>query len=249
MHATGRSAALALSLAAAACGVAEDKYNAQVAEAARYRKSYEDESQRLKDCEQKVADMGAAVATCQQERKAATAELERARTMAGQLKAEKAVLEKKSSEYEALTKSLASEIQAGRVQISELEGKMTVRLQEKVVFPSGSATINRDGRAALAKVADAFRNVKGRIIRVEGHTDNVPIHTARFPSNWELSAARAIAVVRFLQDEGVDPSLLGAAGFAEYQPIAPNDTPEGRAQNRRIEITLALPPPSLPETK
>jgi chemotaxis protein MotB len=74
---------------------------------------------------------------------------------------------------------------------------------------------------------------------VEGHTDDVPIKSAAFPSNWELSAARAIAVVRFLQDQGVDPAKLAAAGYGEYQPIAGNDTPEGRAQNRRIEITLA----------
>jgi chemotaxis protein MotB len=166
-----------------------------------------------------------------------------------QLEADKAALERKSAEYEALTSSLEGEIKNGRIQVSELQGKVTVRLAERVLFPSGSATLAKDGLVALRKIADAFKGVKGRIIRVEGHTDNVPIRTDRFPSNWELSAARAIAVVRVLQERGVDPALLGAAGYAQYQPIAANDSAEGRAQNRRIEISLAAPLAALPEAK
>jgi len=166
---------------------------------------------------------------------------------AAELAAEKTKLEKKSSDYESLASSLDQEIKAGRVQLTELQGKLTVRMAEKVLFPSGSATISKDGQATLRAVAAGLKEVQGRIIRVEGHTDNVPIHSARFPSNWELSSARAIAVVRFFQSEGVDPALLGAAGYAEFQPIAANDTAEGRAQNRRIEISLALPPSAIPE--
>jgi chemotaxis protein MotB len=176
------------------------------------------------------------------EKAAASAEAERQRLLATRLEQEKTALERKSAEYEALASSLDNEIKAGRIQISELKGKVTVRMSERVLFPSGSATVSRAGRETLEKIADAFKAVKGRIIRVEGHTDNVPIRTARFPSNWELSSARAIAVVRMLQERGVDPTLLGAAGYAEYQPIATNDTPEGRAQNRRIEsASLRLP--------
>jgi chemotaxis protein MotB len=183
------------------------------------------------------------------EKAAASAEADRQRQLASRLEQEKSALQARSREYESLATSLDQEIKAGRIQISELQGKVTVRMAEKVLFPSGSATISADGKAALVKVADAFKTVTGRIIRVEGHTDNVPIRTDRFPSNWELSAARAIAVVRYLQERGVDPNLLGAAGYAEYQPIAFNDTPEGRAQNRRIEISLAAPPAALPTAR
>jgi chemotaxis protein MotB len=185
--------------------------------------------------------------TLESERAAAAAEADRQRELAAKLEAEKTALQKRSAEYESLASSLDSEIKAGRIQVSELQGKVTVRMAERVLFPSGSATVSREGRGTLAKIADAFKTVKGRIIRVEGHTDNVPIKTPRFQSNWDLSAARAISVVRILQENGVDPALLGAAGYGEYQPIATNTTAGGRAQNRRIEISLAAPLSTLPK--
>lgn len=232
--------ALALGLAlAAACGVPEEKYKAAISESGRLKAGLDAESQRARDLEAKLAEESAKRKASEERAAAAESSKAQLEQAASRLAAEKTQLEKKSAEYEALSKSLSGEIQAGRIQISELQGKMTVRLAEKVLFPSGSATLSRDGKATLAKVADAFKDLKDRIVRVEGHTDNVPIKSAAFPSNWELSAARAIAVVRFLESAGVDPARLAAAGYGEWQPIAPNDTPEGRAQNRRIEISLA----------
>jgi len=148
-------------------------------------------------------------------------------------------LEKKSSEYDQLASSLKEEISAGRVELTELRGKMTVKMKDKILFSSGSAAIGKPGLAALQAVADALKNVSGKTIRVEGHTDNVPAMRSKFASNWELSTARALAVVRFLQVAGVDPAKLAAAGYGEYQPVAPNDSADGRSQNRRIEIVLA----------
>ena len=223
---------LALSVALAACGIPKEKYQAAISESGRLKADLDAEGRRARDLEARLAESSGKLAAC--EDRAATTEKTRA-----QLAEEKSQLEKRSAEYEALSKSLSGEIQAGRIQISELQGKMTVRLAEKVLFPSGSATLNREGKGTLGKVADAFKDLKDRIVRVEGHTDDVPIRSAAFPSNWELSAARAIAVVRFLQSAGVDPSRLAAAGYGEFQPIAPNDTADGRAQNRRIEISLA----------
>jgi chemotaxis protein MotB len=251
---------LVLALAAAGCGIPKKQYQAALDEAARNLKSTEEAQARAAAAEQKVDDLtqalgkeqsAKAMAAAEAARLTATteqlaAEAERQRQLAAQLAQEKTALEQKSREYESLAASLDKEIKAGQVKLTELKGKLTVRMAEKVLFASGSATIGRDGRAALTKIAEAFRGVQGRIIRVEGHTDNVPIRTARFPSNWELSAARAIAVVRLLQDQGVDPALLGAAGYAEFQPVAPNDSPEGRAENRRIEISLAAPLETLP---
>ena len=155
------------------------------------------------------------------------------------LEVAKADLEKKSGEYEQLATALRGEIESGRVEILELKGRTTVKMKDKILFASGSATIGTDGRDALRKVADALRALKGKLVRVEGHTDNVPTNGAgNFPTNWELSSARALAVVRFLQECGVDPTRLSGAGFGEFQPISPNDTPEGRSLNRRIEIVL-----------
>jgi chemotaxis protein MotB len=155
------------------------------------------------------------------------------------LEAAKADLEKKSGEYEQLATALRGEIQSGRVELMELKGRTTVKMKDKILFASGSSTIGADGREALRKVSEALRSLRGKLVRVEGHTDNVPTgHSGPFPTNWELSSARALAVVRFLQENGVDPTRLSGAGFGEFQPISPNDAPEGRSLNRRIEIVL-----------
>jgi chemotaxis protein MotB len=162
----------------------------------------------------------------------------------------KAELEKKSSEYEKMANALRGEIDAGRVELTELRGKMTVKMKDKILFSSGSATLGRPGKDALRAVAEVLTGVEGKVIRVEGHTDNVPLGRG-YATNWDLSVARALAVVRFLQESGVQPTRLAAAGYGEHQPIASNDTPEGRSQNRRIEIVLAPgelpePPPAAP---
>lgn len=164
------------------------------------------------------------------------------------LESVKAELEKKSSEYEKMASALRGEIDAGRVELTELRGKMTVKMKDKILFSSGSATLGRPGKDALRAVAEVLRGVEGKVIRVEGHTDNVPLGRG-YVTNWDLSVARSLAVVRFLQESGVDPTRLAAAGYGEHQPIASNDTPEGRSQNRRIEIVLAPgetpePPPA-----
>jgi chemotaxis protein MotB len=159
------------------------------------------------------------------------------------LESAKAELEKKSGEYEKMASALRGQIEAGRIELTELRGKMTVKMKDKILFSSGSATIGKDGKDALHAVAEVLRGVQGKVIRVEGHTDNVPLGRGAF-TNWELSVARALAVVRFMQDSGVDPTRLAAAGYGEFQPIAPNDTPEGRSQNRRIEIVLAAGEPA-----
>lgn len=146
-----------------------------------------------------------------------------------------------SNTYEKLLQDMKSEIAQGQVTISELKGKLTVNMEAAILFDSGRAEVKPDGLVILLKMVNTLKGVRDRAIRIEGHTDNVTITGAlsrTFPTNWELSAARAINVARYLQRQGVDPSLLSAAAFGEYRPVADNDTREGRAKNRRIEITL-----------
>jgi chemotaxis protein MotB len=136
---------------------------------------------------------------------------------------------------------MKSEISKGEVTISELKGKLTVNLVDSVLFDSGKAEVKENGLVVLQKVIDILKSVKDKTIRIEGHTDNVPIVgalTRKYPTNWELSAARAINVARYLQQQGLDPALLAAVAYGEFKPVAPNDTDEGRAKNRRIEIVL-----------
>lgn len=151
-------------------------------------------------------------------------------------------VQKTSKTYEDLLEKMKGEISKGQVTISELKGKLTVNLVESVLFDSGKAEVKPEGLVVLQKVVDVLKQLKDKSIRIEGHTDNVPIVGSlarRYPSNWELSAARAINVTKYLQQQGIDAALLAAVAYGEYHPVAPNDTDEGKAKNRRIEIILA----------
>ena len=222
---------LAFTALLAACGVKEELYKAKVLEAEKYLKQYQDEAQKNADLEKKLGAARESRAELEQEK--GKLEVEKSR-----LASEKAVLEAKSSEYERLASSLKKQIAAGQIELSELKGKLTVKLKDKILFASGSAAIGREGRAALDNVAEAFRNLKDRNILVAGYTDDVPTNPKFFVSNWELSTARAIAVAKYLQSRDVPSHMIGAAGFSEYRPVATNETAEGRSLNRRIEIAL-----------
>jgi chemotaxis protein MotB len=151
-------------------------------------------------------------------------------------------IQRLNSAHEQLVKELQAEIQNQEIQITQLADRLSVSLVDKILFPSGEAEITPAGLKVLERVGNIIKNVQDKIIRVEGHTDNVPIHPRlqkQFPTNWELSTARATNVVRFLQDKvGMDPARLHAVGLSEFHPIATNETAGGRSQNRRIEIAL-----------
>ena len=146
-----------------------------------------------------------------------------------------------SSTYEQLLSNMKNEIAQGQVTISELKGKLTVNMEAAILFDSGKADVKPEGLDILKKMVDTLKGVTDKAIRIEGHTDNVQLSgalTRQFPTNWELSAARAINVARYLQQQGINPVNLSAAAFAEHKPVDDNATREGRARNRRIEITL-----------
>jgi chemotaxis protein MotB len=142
---------------------------------------------------------------------------------------------------------LKAMIDSGRLQVRVVRGRLVLDLKQDVLFPSGSAELSPLGSETLAEIAGALSEFPDRAFQVEGHTDNVPIHTAKFPSNWDLSTARAVAVVNVLQARGMSPGRLSAAGFGEHQPRADNGSPEGRALNRRIEIVMIPDLQALPD--
>lgn len=157
------------------------------------------------------------------------------------VKAREEQVQKVSSTYESLLEKMKSEISQGQVTISELKGKLTVNMVDSILFDSGRAEVKKGGLEILGKVVSILKDVNDKSIRIEGHTDNVQISRAlaqRYPTNWELSAARAINVARYLQGQGIDPGQLSAVAYGEWKPVATNDTVEGRAKNRRIEIIL-----------
>jgi len=143
--------------------------------------------------------------------------------------------------YESLLEKMKSEIAKEQITISQIEERLTLTMVDSVLFDPGKAEVRKPGREILAKVVSILKDVTDRSIRIEGHTDDVPISRAlsqRYPTNWELSAARAINVTRFLQDQGIDPGILSAVAYGEWKPVATNDTAAGKAKNRRIEIIL-----------
>ncbi|MBI5196549.1 MAG: OmpA family protein [Nitrospirae bacterium] len=154
---------------------------------------------------------------------------------------EKAIAEFRKT-HDSLVSELNTEIKKGEIAITQLRDKLSVNMVDKVLFDSGSAEVKKEGKQVLKRVGDILKKVADKQIKVEGHTDNVPISQklmVKFPSNWELSSARATNVAKYLQDSaGLDPKLLTVAGYSEYRPIESNDTLEGRAKNRRIEIVL-----------
>lgn len=153
---------------------------------------------------------------------------------------EKSIAEMKKT-YNSLVGEMDEEIKKGEITITQLKDKLTLNMVEQILFASGSAEIKKNGKKVLDRVAEILIKVTDKQVRVEGHTDNVPIGpriAGKFATNWELSTARAATVARYFQDKGIDPKLLSAAGYSEYRPVTSNDTEEGRATNRRIEIAL-----------
>jgi chemotaxis protein MotB len=163
--------------------------------------------------------------------------------LARDVEAKTGELEQLKGTADNLQAQMKDEIARGDVRLTESGGKLRVDLVDKILFESGEASISKRGEGILAKVGAVLAQIDDKTIQVSGHTDNLPLGdklTTQFPTNWELSAARAVNVVRFLAEKAsVPPQRLVASGYGEWSPIASNKSPAGRARNRRIEIILA----------
>lgn len=164
--------------------------------------------------------------------------LEDTRARLEELRKQREAAESRLATFKSLVARFQSMIDAGQLKVVVRNGRMLISLPDNVLFDSGSTELKAGGRTALGKVAEVLASIPDRSFLVAGHTDDVPIHTARFPSNWDLSAARAVEVVNFLVARGMKPQALAAAGYAEHAPLALNDSADHRALNRRIEIVL-----------
>ena len=154
-----------------------------------------------------------------------------------------AQMKQMKSTHDALVSDLKDQIQKQEVTIKEFQESLSLNFVDRILFEFGKADLTPEGEKVLKKVGEALKSIKEKKIRVTGHTDNVPIRpdfTYKFPSNWELSSARAASVVRYFQEKiSLDPKEMEAVGRSFYQPEASNDTKEGRARNRRVEILVA----------
>lgn len=154
-----------------------------------------------------------------------------------------AEMKQMKSTHDKLISELKDQIQKQEVTIKESQDSLSLNFVDRILFEFGKADLTPEGEKVLKKVGEALKNITGKKIRVTGHTDNVPIrpdYVYKFPSNWELSAARAASVVRYFQEKtGLEPKDMEAIGRSFYQPEVSNETKEGRARNRRVEILIA----------
>jgi chemotaxis protein MotB len=187
-------------------------------------------------------ERAAKVAEIQQQQEQLKAEAADKARLEQERAAKDAEIQRLTRTHEELTKSLEAEIAKGDIKIKQVRDRLTINMVDRVLFDSGQSKVKPSGLKVLKQVSDILKNVTDKQIRIEGHTDNVPIGVKlkdRFQTNWELSTARATSVVRYLIEEGgVDRANLSAVGYADTKPIASNDTEEGRTANRRIEIAL-----------
>lgn len=146
--------------------------------------------------------------------------------------------EKRMAEFRELTQKFSALVNSGQLSVKVLNGKMTVVMSTDVLFPSGSARLSPKGVLAVKDVTQLLVGLVGRRYQIEGYTDNIPIKTKTYASNWELASARSMTVLRTMLDAGMPPDRISASSYGETQPVAINGTPEGRAQNRRIAIVI-----------
>lgn len=164
--------------------------------------------------------------------------LDQARQRLEELRRAQAAAETRAALFREVALKLKRMVDAGDLQILLRSGRMVLVLSSDVLFDSGRTEIKPRGKQALAEISAALATVQNRRFQVAGHTDNEPIRVSGFDSNWELSAERGLRVTEFLIQSGMRPDTLSAAGYAEFDPVAANDTPQNKAKNRRIEITL-----------
>jgi chemotaxis protein MotB len=227
MRCTAWVAVAAWSLAG--CGVSQEEYDAKSKEVEAAKAQVGVLQGQLATDESQITQLKGAVSAAQSQ------------AMTDEQKAQLAEAQDRAKTLDDLQTKFKKMIDAGHLKVTTRHGRVVLQLHNDVLFDTGEAEVKPAGKTALAEIAATLRGVGAKRFQVAGHTDNQPITTEKkklFPTNWELSTARAIAVVKLLTSEGVDPSTLSAAGYGPYDPVAPNGTPDGQAKNRRIEITL-----------
>lgn len=187
---------------------------------------------------QELSDLDIKKAQLQQELDAAQLRLGESLAQLETMRQIEAETQKRNEIYARFVSELQKMIDVGQLTVNIEKGRIVINLPDNVLFKTGSARVNPEGREALKQIANVLKEFSERRFQVEGHTDNVPIKSSRFPSNWELSTARALSVVHLMVEQGVAAENVSAAGFGEFHPRADNETPEGRALNRRIEIIM-----------
>jgi chemotaxis protein MotB len=252
-----RVRATLFALTLSGCGVTHAEYEAKVHEAESAKSEAEASKRRVAQLEQQLADEGKQSADLKSALGIAQAQAitDEQKTELEDAKRAMQEAQERGKTLDELQSKFKKMIDAGRLKLTTRHGRAVLQLHNDVLFDTGEADVNAQGKQTLAEVAANLRGMHMRRFQVAGHTDTAPITAAtkkKYATNWELSTARAIAVVKILVADGVEASVLSAAGYGPYDPIASNGAADGQAKNRRIEIVLMpnLPPlPTEPDKK
>lgn len=200
--------------------------------------SLADEQEKVKDLTARIDKLRGDIAAATKDKSRLQNSVEEMTRALAELERRRAEAEGRINEFKNLIARFRSLIDAGKLKVKIVEGRMVVVLATDILFGSGSASLSKDGKTAIAEVGQVLATIPKRTFQVEGHTDNVPINSAQYPSNWELAAARSITVLKAMVEAGLPAERISAASFGETHPVAANDTKESKAQNRRIEIII-----------
>jgi chemotaxis protein MotB len=228
--------AVALALALPAC-VPQGKLDAALKDASDAHGALADKQKKLDADEAQIAQLQSDLAACTG-KPVPTDHSAELNAQLDELRKQKAAADARAALFNEFVAKFKKMIDAGKVKISVRRGRIVLSMRNDVLFDEGKTDLKPEGKQALAEIGQALRTVNSRTFQVSGHTDNLPIKNKDFASNWELSTARAVVVVKFLAQQGVVPSVLSAAGYGEFDPVASNGDANSRAKNRRIEISL-----------
>lgn len=231
------------------CGIDKEVYEGKVAELNKTKaeldqtKKDADEAKRRCDAQQAKLDgenlaMKARLAALGQDLSQLSSNAEADKKQIAELKKRQEAAEKRAQQFRDMVTKFKSMIDAGKLQVEIRNGLMLVKLPDNILFDPGKTDLKPQGKDAIAQVTQILSGIEGRKFQVTGHTDNIPIKSARFKSNWELSTARAVEVAKLMIADGMDAKRLSAAGYADELPVGDNATDEGRRANRRIEIVV-----------
>ena len=252
-------------MAAAGCGIDEQVHNAALKdrdaqkqklletndalekERAQHRADVDARDARVLVLTKKLESLGQDVSRLETERGTLGGELEQAKKRMDELRKAQVQAEARAAQFRKLVTQFKTLTDAGKLQVEIRENRMIVRLGDKILFDPGKTDLKPEGKEALTQVTTVLKELQNRNFQIAGHTDNAPMKSAKFRSNWDLSTARAVEVLNYMVGAGMEPKRVSAAGYADTSPVATNDTSENKAKNRRIEITLVpnlddLPP-------
>ena len=237
-------AALITGLMSAGCGVPQEQYDADIAA---LKAELDTAKESLGRTTMDLAQVRSEKEGLERQLAGLNAELTRLASESSEQARLAEQARKRLETFRNMLERFSAMVKSGKLKVKIVNNRMLVEQASAILFPSGSAELSEEGQEALTQVAGVLATIPDRSFQVAGHTDNVPIKNRHFKSNWELSSARAVAVVKHLLDNGVASDNLSAAGYADTQPAAANETEDGRAQNRRIEIVLVPNLDELPD--